>query len=126
MLKMKFTASEECKLVILMRNDVKMTKGKIAAQAGHAAVNCALACKKKDSKTFDQWMNDGQAKVVLRIDSEAELFQFKALADSQGIINSVICDAGRTQIEPGTYTCLGMGPAPASVLDKITGDLKLF
>ncbi|MDR1404748.1 MAG: peptidyl-tRNA hydrolase Pth2 [Candidatus Methanoplasma sp.] len=117
---------EEFKLVILMRNDLKMTKGKIAAQAGHAAVNCALSIKKKDPKTFDRWTMSGQTKIVLRIDSERELFEFKAVADAQNINNSLICDAGRTQIEPGTCTCLGVGPAASSVLDKITGGLKML
>lgn len=120
------SADDDCKLVILVRNDLKMTKGKIAAQVGHAAVNCAFASKKKDSRTFDRWFDGGQAKVVLRIDSEEELFQFRAIADAQGIINSVIRDAGRTQVEPGSYTCIGIGPDRVSVLDKITGDLKML
>ncbi len=120
------SCDEDYKLVILMRNDLKMTKGKIAAQAGHAAVNCALSSKKKDPKTFDRWTASGQAKIVLRIDSKEQLFEFKAIADAQGLNNSIICDAGRTQIEPGTFTCLGIGPAESSVLDKITGELKML
>jgi PTH2 family peptidyl-tRNA hydrolase len=126
MLHFRTSCDEDCKLVILMRNDLKMTKGKIAAQAGHASVNCALSIKKKDSKMFDKWALNGQTKIVLRVDSEQELFDFKAIADAQNINNSLIRDAGRTQIEPGTYTCLGIGPAPSSVLDKITGELKML
>jgi PTH2 family peptidyl-tRNA hydrolase len=118
--------NEDCKLVILMRNDLKMTKGKIAAQAGHAAVNCALSIKKKDSETFDEWTMNGQTKIVLKVGSERELFEFKAIADAQNLNNSLICDAGRTQLEPGTFTCLGIGPAASSVLDKITGSLKML
>ncbi len=121
-----FGAREDCKLVILMRNDLKMGKGKIGAQAGHAAVVCALASQKHDKKNFDAWMSAGQTKVVLKVDSERELFEFKAIADAQGITNTIIQDAGRTQIDPGTYTCLGLGPAPVSQLDKITGELKMF
>jgi PTH2 family peptidyl-tRNA hydrolase len=116
----------EHKMVILVRNDLKMTKGKIAAQVGHAAVNCALSIKKKDPKEFDRWMLSGQAKVVLKVSSEKELFEFKAIADAQNLNNSVICDAGRTQLEPGTTTCLGIGPAASSTLDKITGELKML
>lgn len=118
--------NNDYKMVILVRNDLKMTKGKIAAQVGHAAVNCALSCKKKDPKRFDNWMTCGQAKVVLRVDSERELYDFKAIADTQGLVNSIISDAGRTQIAPGSVTCLGIGPAETSVLDKITGDLKML
>lgn len=121
-----FSGGDDCKLVILMRNDLKMGKGKIAAQAAHAAVNCAFASKKKDSRTFDDWFKCGQTKVVLRVDSEQELFDFKAIADAQGLVNSLITDAGRTQIEPGSRTCLGIGPASSEVLDKITGELKML
>ncbi len=117
---------DERKVVILMRNDLKMSKGKIAAQAGHAAVNCALASQKRDKKNFDAWISEGQAKVVLKVDSERELFEFKAVAEAQGFITSIICDAGRTEIAPGTYTCLGIGPAPVAQLDKVTGDLKML
>jgi len=118
--------SEDYKLVILVRSDLKITKGKIAAQVGHASVNCALSIKKKDSKAFDMWMLNGQTKIVLKVKSEAELFEFKAIADAQNINNSLIRDAGRTQIEPGTCTCLGIGPAASSVIDKITGELKML
>jgi peptidyl-tRNA hydrolase len=126
MLRFRDTADEEYKMVILVRNDLKMTKGKIAAQVGHACVNCALNSKKNDSKNFDKWTSSGQAKVVLRVDSEEELFQFKAIADTQKIANSIIRDAGKTQIAPGSFTCLGLGPEKVSVLDKITGDLKML
>ena len=118
--------AEESKMVIVMRNDLKMSKGKIAAQAAHAAVNCAFAAKKKDPKNLDKWMGEGQKKVVVKVNSEKELFEVKALADAAGLINSVITDAGRTEIAPGTVTCIGIGPAPESVIDKITGDLTML
>ncbi len=117
---------DDRKLVVLVRNDLKMTKGKIAAQVAHAAVNCAFASKKKDAANFNAWYDSGQAKVVLRVDSERELFEFKAVAEALGITCSLITDAGRTQIEPGSITCLGIGPEKVSVLDKITGDLKML
>ncbi len=118
--------TDGCKLVIIVRNDVKMTKGKVAAQAGHAAVNCALASRKNNPSKFSEWYNSGQTKVVLKVDSLRELFEFKAIAEAQGITCSLVTDAGRTQIDPGTVTCLGMGPDKESVLDKITGDLKML
>ena len=121
-----FRSAEEYKLVVLMRDDLKMTPGKVAAQAGHAAVNCALSIKKKDSEAFDKWTIGGQPIIVLRIKSEKDLFEFKAIADAQKINNSIVCDAGRTQIEPGTNTCLGIGPAAVAVLDKITGELSML
>ncbi len=118
--------SDGCKLVIIVRNDVKMTKGKIAAQAGHAAVNCAFASKKKYPTKFNEWYDSGQTKVVLKVNSLSELYECKAIAEAQGVTCSLITDAGRTQIEPGTVTCLGIGPDKESVLDKITGELKML
>ncbi len=120
------SSDDEVKLVIVMRTDLKMSKGKIAAQASHAAVNCAFASKKKDPKTFDRWMNDGQKKVVLKVDSQAKLFELKAMADANGIVNSVITDAGRTEIAPGSVTCIGIGPSSEAVVDKITGELSML
>jgi PTH2 family peptidyl-tRNA hydrolase len=117
---------DDFKFVILVRNDIKMTKGKIAAQVAHSAVNCAFASKKNDPFKFNKWYDSGQTKIVLKVDSLRDLYEFKAIAEALGITCSLIIDAGRTQIEPGTVTCLGIGPEKASVLDKITGDLKMF
>ena len=63
---------------------------------------------------------------MLKVDSQKDLFEFKAIAETQGITCSIVCDAGRTEVDPGTYTCLGIGPEKQSVLDKITGDLKMY
>ncbi len=119
-------ATEECKMVIVVRNDLKLSKGKAAAQAGHAAVSCAFASNKKDPKTFREWWDKGQAKIVLKVDSEAQLYEIKSFADAQGIINCVITDAGRTEIAPGTVTCIGLGPAKVSDMNRLTGELKML
>ena len=118
--------SEEYKLVILVRKDIKMGTGKIAAQVGHAAVECALYAEKKDKKSFDAWLGCGQAKVVLKVDSLEDLKRYMSEARSVGLHTTMITDAGRTQIEPGTVTCLGIGPAPISDIDKVTGELKML
>ena len=118
--------SEEYKLVILVRKDIKMGTGTIAAQVGHAAVECALYAEKKDKKSFDAWLGCGQAKVVLKVDSLEDLKRYMSEARSVGLHTAMITDAGRTQIEPGTVTCLGIGPAPISDIDKVTGELKML
>ncbi len=119
-------APEERKMVIVMRGDLRMSKGKIAAQASHAAVNCAFAAKKKDPRNFDAWYSQGQRKVVLKVDSLETLYEIKAMADAQGITNSVICDQGRTEIPAGSVTCIGLGPSTEAILDKITGGLSML
>ena len=116
----------EYKMVIVVRSDLGLSKGKAAAQAAHAAVNCAFASKKKDPDTFAKWYNEGQRKVVLKVDDEMDLFELKAVADARGVINSVVTDAGRTEIAPGTVTCIGIGPDREDEIDRITGDLSML
>ncbi|KAL7719320.1 peptidyl-tRNA hydrolase [Entamoeba marina] len=103
-----------------------MGKGKIAAQCGHAAVGCVLKAQQVTPKALSKWREYGQAKVALKIDSLDQLEELHLLTKEMNIVNKVICDAGRTQIEPGTITVLGIGPAPCSVIDTITGKLKLL
>ncbi len=121
-----FKPTEDYKLVVIVRNDLKMGKGKIAAQVGHAAVECALYAEKHNKKAFDAWYKSGQAKIVLRVDSMDELNEYVKIASSNSIHIAMITDAGRTQIAPGTTTCAGLGPAPVSELDRITGELKML
>ncbi|MDD7424234.1 MAG: peptidyl-tRNA hydrolase Pth2 [Candidatus Methanomethylophilaceae archaeon] len=123
---MAIPTSDDAKMVIVVRADLKLSKGKTAAQAAHAAVNCAFASKKKDPRTFDKWFAEGQKKVVLKVQDLKQLYEIKAMADASGLVNSLITDAGRTEIEPGTVTCLGIGPSMDSMLDKITGDLSML
>ncbi len=121
-----FDRDSEYKVVVLVRNDLKMSKGKAAAQACHAAVSCALAAQKKHPSEFSAWNSAGQKVSVLKVESQKDLFEFKAIAEAQGITCSIVCDAGRTEVDPGTYTCLGIGPEKQEKLDKITGELKMF
>jgi PTH2 family peptidyl-tRNA hydrolase len=118
--------SDEYKLVVVVRNDLKMGKGKVAAQVAHAAVECAIYVQKYDRKTFEGWHSSGQAKVVLRTDSLEELMRLASEARSVKLPVSTITDAGRTQIEPGTTTCIGIGPALAGEIDRVTGSLKML
>lgn len=65
-------------------------------------------------------------KVALQVKSEEELELLQAQAISLGLVAEVIQDAGRTQIAAGSHTVLGIGPAPRSIVDKVTGGLKLL
>ena len=118
--------SEEYKLVVLVRTDLDMGKGKIAAQVGHASVECALRAEKKDKRAFDIWMNGGQKKVVLKVVNKDEMVRYMSEAKSRGLYACMITDAGRTEVEPGTNTCVGIGPAPGSEIDRVTGGLKML
>jgi len=116
----------ENKMVIAVRKDLKLSPGKMAAQVAHAAVNCAFASRKRSPDRFERWYDEGQRKVVVKVDDLPTLFRLKEEAEDAGLTTSVIIDAGLTEIPPHTVTCLGIGPAPEAVMDRITGGLKLM
>ena len=115
----------EYKMVIVIRTDIKLSPGKMAAQVSHAAVNCSFAAKKSNTKWFRKWYDEGQRKVVLKIPNLAELRELQYAAKANDLPNSLITDAGHTELPPGTVTCLGIGPAPGNLIDKVTGSLPL-
>lgn len=112
------------KLTLVVRGDLGMGRGKIAAQAAHAAVSAALAGL--GTEDFHDWLRDGQPKIVLRADSEEQLRGIADKATAAGLAVEVIHDAGRTQIEAGTITCCAIGPAQDARIDAVTGDLSLL
>jgi len=114
------------KQAIVVRTDLKMGKGKVAAQVAHASLSAAEAAQGRRPAWYQGWKGEGQAKVVLKVDSEASLMDLFLKAKSAGLPASLIEDRGLTQVEPGTVTCLGIGPAPDPDIDGITGKLKLL
>ena len=114
------------KMVIVVRKDLKLSPGKMAAQVGHAAVDCALKAMKYDRKAFDQWKAEGQKKAVLKTEKEADYRQLKADAERAGLSTALIRDAGHTEIPAGTVTVLGIGPGDDAVIDRVTGHLSLY
>ena len=116
----------EIKQVIVVRTDVKMGKGKLAAQVAHAALAASEESRGMRVSWYHEWKEQGQAKVVVKGGDEAALHELFKKARTMGLPSSLIQDAGRTQVEPGTYTCLGIGPAPAELIDRLTGHLKLL
>ncbi|XP_015735965.1 peptidyl-tRNA hydrolase 2, mitochondrial isoform X2 [Coturnix japonica] len=118
--------SGEFKMVLVVRNDLKMGKGKVAAQCSHAAVSAYKQVQRRNPELLKQWEYCGQPKVVLKAPDEETLIQLLANAKRLGLTVSLIQDAGRTQIAPGSQTVLGIGPGPADVVDKVSGHLKLF
>jgi PTH2 family peptidyl-tRNA hydrolase len=116
----------EYKMVIVTREDLKLSPGKLAAQVAHAAVACALEIKKKNAKWFTKWQNEGGKKAVVKVECEKDFYSLKERAEQLKIVTSLIIDAGHTEIPAGTKTVLGIGPAPDNIIDKVTGDLPLL
>ena len=111
------------KQVILIRQDLQLPKGKLVAQAAHASVEAVL---KSDKKLVQYWRNEGMTKVALKVKDEKELFQYLQQAKDAGLTTSLITDAGRTVVAPGTVTCGAIGPDEEEKIDRITEKLKIL
>jgi PTH2 family peptidyl-tRNA hydrolase len=116
----------EFKQVIVVRKDLRMGIGKIASQVGHAAVLGVERSRKLNKSWLRNWLNEGQPKIVLRVNSLKELVQVQSDAEGLMIPLVIIQDRGMTQIPTGTVTCIGIGPAPSDIIDKVTSELKLL
>ena len=115
----------EVKQAVVVRADLGMGKGKIAAQVGHACVMGAEHVRRSHPDWYKEWWAT-QKKIGLRVSGLAELRKIRSRAIDSGLPWSEVADAGHTQLEPGTITCMSIGPAPENLVDRITGDLKLL
>ena len=138
----------KAKMMIVMRRDLKMRKGKIAVQAGHACIDAVLMALQKENRLTDfemtsdgmvlkdtgkqdtplsDWFQYGCAKVCVYVDSEEALLDIAQKAQEKGILASVITDAGMTEFHGiPTKTCLALEPLIAEVADELTGNLPLY
>lgn len=111
------------KQVILVRKDLKMGPGKLAAQVAHGSVEAIF---KSDKKKLDKWLEEGMKKVVLKVDDEKELIKYFKLAKQNNLIAVLIKDAGKTVFKKPTNTCVAIGPDEEGKIDKVTGKLKML
>ena len=112
--------------MVVVRRDLKMGRGKAAAQVAHGAIAAMEETWKSNPEMVRKWSQSGQMKVVLQVDDLKALRVIKITCHKMGIPCVEINDAGRTQLPPGTTTVLGIGPWWTLDIDKITGDLKLY
>lgn len=136
------------KQVIVVRRDLKMRKGKVAAQSGHACVEAVLMALAKEDRLSDvrvedgwvqladagrdatplsEWFTRGVAKICVYVDSEEALLDLAKQGEDAGFCVALIQDAGHTEFhgEP-TYTCLAFEPLFPEQIDPITGELPLY
>ncbi|XP_021725828.1 peptidyl-tRNA hydrolase 2, mitochondrial-like [Chenopodium quinoa] len=116
---------EDFKMVLVVRNDLKMGKGKIAAQCSHATLGLYKKLLNRAPKALNRWEMCGQVKVVVKIESEEDLLVLQGRAKSIHIPTHIVIDAGRTQIAPNSRTVMAV-LGPADMVDDVTGGLKLL
>lgn len=143
-------SSYKAKQMIVMRRDLKMRKGKIAAQAGHACVEAVLMALAREGRldqvrvneagtwvylddegteptALSDWFDAGVAKVCVYVDSEEELLELAARGREEGFVYALVHDAGLTEFHgETTITCLAFEPLRADQIDPITGSLPLY
>ncbi|KAL8538351.1 hypothetical protein ACS0TY_000369 [Phlomoides rotata] len=116
---------EDFKMVLVVRNDLKMGKGKIAAQCSHATLGLYKKILHRAPKSLNRWEMCGQVKVVVKIESEDDMLVLQERAKSLNLPTHITIDAGRTQIAPNSRTVMTI-LGPADLVDEVTGGLKLL
>lgn len=106
---------DELVMYLIFNKDLKMSKGKIAAQAGHAVagvlnmflLNMFTKMTKEDK--YWEWVQGSQTKIALRADLE-QITNICDQATKFNLFNYLVKDEGRTEVEPGSFTVLGLQP----------------
>ncbi len=113
----------EYKQVIVVRSDLRMSRGKLAAQVAHASLE---AYKRASLRAISEWELQGAKKVVVKAKNLRELLALKRKCERLKLPCALIRDAGKTELRKGTVTCLAIGPAESGRIDKVTGSLPLL
>lgn len=113
-------------MVLVLRGELRLTPGKAAVQAAHAAVMLVRRAEERDREGLAVWLRQGQKKIALIAQSLDELTDLERRARAKGIATAWVEDAGLTEVPPGTRTCLGLGPARSVDLNPLTGSLPLL
>ncbi len=113
------------KMVLMIRGDIKMSKGKVLAQISHAMVSATVKAY-TSTNIFYKWQADGEKIVILKVPNEKTLDTIINIAGKKGVPSGLIIDAGLTEVSPGTTTVGFVGPDYDNKIDKLTGQLKLY
>ena len=122
----KIVEEFEYKQMLVIRTDLKMSRGKLAVQVAHAAVSSAEEARKHSPASWRKWLWEGQKKVAVKVPNESDLVALYEKAKRAGLPTYLVRDRGLTELPPGTTTALGIGPAPTKNVDKITSELQLL
>ncbi|WRX35192.1 Peptidyl-tRNA hydrolase [Theobroma cacao] len=120
------SADQYLKMVLVVRQDLKMKSGKIASQCAHAATGMYAELMKSDRSLLRQWEDCGQPKIVVTCRNQQEMNKLREAAENIGLPTFVVADAGRTQVSAGSKTVLAIGPGPKVAVDSVTGKLNLL
>ena len=116
---MSMSERANLKMVCLVRRDLGMGVGKVAAQVAHAALGAVKATGERDGgwDKLRGWEAGGEAVIVLEVTDHAQLEGLLAEAAVAGLTTHCVADAGRTEVAPGTHTVGAIGPDLAERVD---------
>ena len=126
----------EMKQIIVVRKDLKMSAGKLAAQVAHASVTAIMRKMGHDvdkgilrlsmASPINVWYEQSQTKIVVAVNSEEELRDLYRDVNETELPCSLIKDEGRTELGEPTYTAVAVGPGAPMLVDRFTGNLPLY
>jgi PTH2 family peptidyl-tRNA hydrolase len=116
----------EIKQAIIIRSNLEMSKGKIAAQAAHASLMSYFEAERQDKQVAREWLDTGEKKIVLKVSDEDSLVKLYNAFKFKKVPCALVTDAGLTEIPPGSKTALGIGPWKSEEIDIFTRQLKLL
>lgn len=117
---------DEIKQVIILRSDLEMSRGKLAAQCAHASLMSYFETEKVDKAIAKAWIESGEKKIVLKVSDEEALRKIYEAFRYKKVPAALVSDAGLTEVPPGTKTALGIGPWKSSAIDPFTRGMKLL
>ena len=120
------SASGPHKAVCLVRRDLNMGAGKVAAQVAHSVLGVYRLAQERCPAVLHSWVGGGEAIIVLGVDGRDEMRALLTAAAERGLCTHRVADAGRTEVVPGTETVGCIGPAPVQIVDTVTGHLGLL
>jgi PTH2 family peptidyl-tRNA hydrolase len=136
---MKRTPSKY-KQVLIVRKDLGMDAGKLGAQTAHAMhlalfgdVRPVPGAALKDELVFvvkgaaAHWLQEDFPKIILEVYSEKELLALHVQAQAANLPCGLVVDNGWTVFKnQKTPTVVGIGPADAAAINRITGHLQKY
>ena len=134
------------KQIIIVRKDLDMSHGKMAAQVSHGSMaflshfirdNVDADCHVNgyiDEGVLHEWIEGAFTKCVLKAKNKNHLIKAKTMAEEMGMVEGkdffLIKDNCLTELEPEedgrTLTCIGFAPMPSDIIDKIGKKYQLY
>jgi len=114
------------KMTLVVRMDLAMSAGKVAAQCVHAALGAYRAAMVAIPAKVVEWEEQGEPVITLQVPSDAEIESLSVQAEALGLPCFAVHDAGRTEVAAGSRTVLAIGPGYNEEIDVLTKKLKLY